>query len=219
MSVVIAESRPDLAGGRVGAYEALKSGVKTTVCTDAAVGHVISQRMVDAVFVDAIKVAGNGDVAGNTGTYPLALLCKQNDIPFYVICGLANVDVSSPNDMAFVDEEKSAGLMRQVGAGRSALPVVAKGAALINPTFDRTACSLVSAIITEEGVALPDDRGKFVDSLREKLSVRTAPSSPPPFLSGCPGAASAAGAPALPRRDGTEAGGLLCADCSVEAER
>ena len=69
---------------------------------DAAVGHVISQRMVDAVFVDAIKVAGNGDVAGNTGTYPLALLCKQNDIPFYVICGLANVDVSSPNDMAFV---------------------------------------------------------------------------------------------------------------------
>ena len=136
MSVVIAESRPDLAGGRVGAYEALKSGVKTTVCTDAAVGHVISQRMVDAVFVDAIKVAGNGDVAGNTGTYPLALLCKQNDIPFYVICGLANVNVSSPNDMAFVDEEKSAGLMRQVGAGRSALPVVAKGAALINPTFD-----------------------------------------------------------------------------------
>ena len=187
MSVVIAESRPDLAGGRVGAYEALKSGVKTTVCTDAAVGHVISQRMVDAVFVDAIKVAGNGDVAGNTGTYPLALLCKQNDIPFYVICGLANVDVSSPNDMAFVDEEKSAGLMRQVGAGRSALPVVAKGAALINPTFDRTACSLVSAIITEEGVALPDDRGKFVDSLREKLSVRCPllPSPIPLGLSGC----------------------------------
>lgn len=171
VSVIIAEARPDMAGGRVGAYEALKSGIKTAVCCDSAVGHVLEQKMVESVIVDAIKVAGNGDVAASVGTYPIAALCRHHNIPFYVMAALNTVDVSSPSADAFMTEERSALLVREIGPGRSSMQVVHKAASLINPTFDRTPAEMITAIITEEGAVTPDEHGGFVDGLREKLQV------------------------------------------------
>jgi methylthioribose-1-phosphate isomerase len=95
----------------------LRSGIKTAVCCDSAVGHVLEQKMVDCVIVDALKVAGNGDVAGNVGTYPIAALCQHHNIPFYVMATLNTVDVSSPSADAFMTEERTALMMRDVGPG------------------------------------------------------------------------------------------------------
>lgn len=153
------------------------SGIKTAVCCDSAVGHVLQQKMVDCVIVDAIKVAGNGDVAGNVGTYPIAALCHHHNIPFYVMAALNTVDVSSPSADAFMNEERTALMVREVGPGRASTQVVHKSASLINPTFDRTPAEMITAIITEEGAATPDAGGKFVDSLREKLQVARARSA------------------------------------------
>jgi methylthioribose-1-phosphate isomerase len=174
VSLVIAESRPDMAGGRVCAYEALKFGIKTAVCADSAVGHVLQQKVVDCVIVDAMKVAGNGDTACAPGCYPIAALCKLHNIPFYVMATCANIDVSSPSSDAFITEERSGIMLREVGTGRSAVTVVHKAASLINPTFDRTPANMITAIITEEGPATPDQHGNYVESLREKLQASRA---------------------------------------------
>lgn len=174
VSVVIVEARPDMAGGRVGAYEALKSGIKTAVCADSAVGHVLQQKLVDCVIVDAMKVAGNGDAACAAGTYQIAVLCQLVNIPFYVMTTCASVDVSSPSADVFITAEKNAAMLRQVGPGRSAVTVIHKSASLINPAFDRTPAAMITAIITEEGPAMPAQNGQFVDALREKLQVARA---------------------------------------------
>lgn len=156
---------------------AICSGIKTAVCCDSAIGHVLEQKMVDSVFVDAIRVAGNGDLAANPGTYPIAAICKLHNIPFYVMATLSTVDVSSPSADAFMTEERSALMLREVGPGRASTQVVHKSASLINPTFDRTPAQMITAIITEEGVAMPDASGRFVDSLREQLQAGRARSA------------------------------------------
>lgn len=133
--------------------------------------------MVDSVIVDAIKVAGNGDVAATVGTYPIAALCRHHNIPLYVMATLNTVDVSSPSADAFMTEERTALLVREIGPGRSSMQVVHKSASLVNPTFDRTPAEMITAIITEEGAVTPDEHGAFVDGLREKLQLARAKSA------------------------------------------
>lgn len=173
VKVIIAEARPDMQGGRVCAWEAASCGLSTSVCVDAAVGHVVTQDLIDVVVVEAQKVAANGDVAANIGVFTIAAVCQHHNIPFYVVAPMSVVDVSVPSAKFFLDEKKAPMLLKEVSGGRgtTAVKVVPDNVAYINPASDRTPAEMVTAFITEEGVLTPDESGSFVDTLREKLTA------------------------------------------------
>ncbi len=146
--VFVDETRPLLQGARLTAFELQRAGVPSTLISDNMAAHVMSQGKVDAVIVGSDRVAANGDVANKIGTMNLAILCQHFSIPFFVACPLSTVDLETPTGAEITIEERDP---EEVRAGRAPadMPVY-------NPAFDVTPASLVTAIITDRGVARPD---------------------------------------------------------------
>jgi methylthioribose-1-phosphate isomerase len=152
------ETRPFLQGARLTAWELEKDSIPVTVITDNMAGHFLQKGKVDCVVVGADRIAANGDVANKIGTYSVAVLAKENGIPFYVAAPISTLDLSIPDGSHIPIEERDPEEVRKI-KGIAVTPANAK---VFNPAFDVTPNRYVAAIITNRGVA----RAPFLESLR-----------------------------------------------------
>jgi methylthioribose-1-phosphate isomerase len=145
------------AGARLTAWELDRLGIDGTIVVDGAAGALMAQGLVDLVIVGADRIAGNGDVANKVGTYGLAVLARQHGVPFVVAAPIATIDPSTPRGSGIEIELRDPEEVTSV-QGRRIAPA---GFAARNPAFDVTPARLVSAIVTEQGIA----RAPFARSL------------------------------------------------------
>ena len=152
------ETRPFLQGSRLTAWELHKDRIPVTVIADNMAATVLSQNKIDCVVVGTDRTAANGDVANKIGTYPLAVMARRHGVPFYVAAPLSSIDLDCPDGAAIPIEERSGRELTEFGGKR----IAPKGVSTFNPAFDVTPAELVTAIITERGVAYPP----YTQSLR-----------------------------------------------------
>jgi len=151
------ETRPFLQGARLTAWELVRDGIDTTVITDNMAGALMRQGKVNFVVVGADRIAANGDTANKIGTYSVAVLAREHQIPFYVAAPLSTVDLSTPDGAHIPIEERNAKEVTHVGSARLA----PAGAKVWNPAFDVTPHELIAGIITERGIF----RAPFAETL------------------------------------------------------
>ena len=156
------ETRPFLQGARLTAWELLRDGIETTVITDGMVGALMQSGRVDLVVVGADRIAANGDVANKIGTYTVAVLAREHDVPFYVAAPVSTIDLATPDGSGIPIEERDAREVTHMGGTR----LVPEGAKVWNPAFDVTPARLVAGIITERGICRPP----FTESLKHVCS-------------------------------------------------
>jgi methylthioribose-1-phosphate isomerase len=157
-SVFADETRPFLQGARLTAWELTRDGIPTTLITDSMAGHLMSRGEIDAVIVGADRIAANGDVANKIGTYTLAVLARENAVPFYVAAPVSTFDLETPSGAAIEIEERPPDEVTH-HAGRRLAP---EGVGVRNPAFDITPSRYVTAIVCEHGIARPP----YSESLR-----------------------------------------------------
>jgi methylthioribose-1-phosphate isomerase len=144
VSVWVDETRPVLQGSRLTAWELGRLGIPATVLVDGAAGSVMARGEVDCVVVGADRIAANGDVANKIGTYSLAVLARHHRIPFYVAAPVSTIDLGCRSGGDIPVEQRDAGEVSTYA------PV---GVSVTNPAFDVTPARLITAIITDAGVA------------------------------------------------------------------
>lgn len=142
------ETRPLMQGSRLTAWELRQMGVPVTVMTDSMAGWAMRMGMIDAVIVGADRITAGGDVANKIGTYPLAILARHHDIPFFVAAPHSTFDMSlSSGDQIPIEHRGAEEVIN--GFGRATAP---DDCAVFNPAFDVTPAELITAIITDYGV-------------------------------------------------------------------
>jgi methylthioribose-1-phosphate isomerase len=142
------ETRPYLQGARLTAWELLHDSIPTTVLCDNMAGSLMRQGKIQAVIVGADRIAANGDTANKIGTYSVAVLAKEHNIPFYVAAPLSTIDVATTHGDQIPIEQRSPTEVTHSN-GKQMTP---HGAAIQNPAFDVTPAKYITAIITEHGV-------------------------------------------------------------------
>ena len=145
------ETRPFLQGARLTAWEFQQLGIPATLIVDSAAGMLMERGRIGCVITGADRIAANGDTANKIGTYSLAVLARENSIPFYVAAPTSTIDLSLNTGEEIQIEERPAEEVTQIQGVATAPP----GVSVINPAFDVTPHHYVSAIITEAGVARP----------------------------------------------------------------
>jgi methylthioribose-1-phosphate isomerase len=151
LRVLADETRPFLQGARLTAWELWKDDIDVRVISDNMAGSFMRQGLIDAVIVGADRIAANGDVANKIGTYPVAVLAKQHEIPFYVAAPFSTLDLKIPNGSHIPIEQRDPTEVTHIGGVR----MVPEGVSVFNPAFDVTPHEFVSAIITDRGVVRP----------------------------------------------------------------
>jgi methylthioribose-1-phosphate isomerase len=151
--VLAGETRPLLQGARLTVWELARAGASHELVVDGAMAGLIRCGDVDAVIVGADRVAANGDTANKVGTYPLALAASAAGIPFVVAAPTSTIDPQLPNGDGIEIEERDGDEVRALGGAATTLPATA----VRNPAFDVTPAALVTALVTERGVARPPD--------------------------------------------------------------
>jgi methylthioribose-1-phosphate isomerase len=169
VAVLADETRPFLQGARLTAWELVKDGIDTTVITDNMTASMMRLGNVDLVVVGADRIAANGDVANKIGTYGVAVLAREHDIPFYVAAPLSTIDLDTPDGSGIPIEERNVREVTHLGSAR----LTPEGAKIRNPAFDVTPAKYVTAIITERGIARPPYEQSLADLLATAGSVRT----------------------------------------------
>lgn len=147
--VWVDETRPVLQGARLSAWELTRLGIPTTLVADVMAGSLMAAGEVDCVVVGADRVAANGDVANKVGTYGLAVLARHHRVPFYVAAPTSTIDLACPAGADIPLERRPPDEVAVVGGRR----IAPDGVAVENLAFDVTPAALVTAIVTEEGVA------------------------------------------------------------------
>ncbi len=143
------ETRPFLQGSRLTAWEMMKERIPCTLITDNMAGYFMRLGQIGTVVVGADRIAANGDVANKIGTYTVAVLAKEHDVPFYVAAPLSTIDLNTPTGDQIPIEQRDIKEVTEMN-GRILVP---QGVSVANPAFDVTPNHLISAIITEQGVA------------------------------------------------------------------
>ncbi|MEW5866092.1 MAG: S-methyl-5-thioribose-1-phosphate isomerase [Bacillota bacterium] len=156
------ETRPFLQGARLTAFELLEDDIPVTLITDSMAGYVMSLGKIDCVIVGADRIAANGDVANKVGTYSLAVLARENAVPFYVAAPTSTLDLSLASGAQIPIEERDPKEVVEILGQR----IAPAGVAVFNPAFDVTPSRYVTAIITERGVVYPP----YSDSLKALLA-------------------------------------------------
>jgi len=153
------ETRPFLQGARLTAWELMADGIPTTVICDNMAASMMRQGRIQAVVVGADRIAANGDAANKIGTYNVAILAREHNIPFYVAAPWSTIDLATATGDAIPIEERPA---REVThhAGKQLTP---NGVGICNPAFDVTPAKYITAIITERGAL----RAPYAESLKE----------------------------------------------------
>ena len=149
VAVFADETRPLLQGSRLTAWELMQSGVDVKVICDNMAASVLRQEDIDCCIVGADRIARNGDVANKIGTYGLAILAREHGVPFYVAAPVSTLDISLASGEEIPIEERDPSEIR-AGMGK---PTAPNDVAVYNPAFDITPNKLVTAIISEKGVA------------------------------------------------------------------
>jgi methylthioribose-1-phosphate isomerase len=153
------ETRPFLQGARLTAWELQQDGIATTLITDNMAGHFLRSGRIGCVVVGADRIAANGDVANKIGTYSVAVLAKENGIPFYVAAPVSTFDLTlASGDLIPIEERSPAEVTHFRG-----VPVAPEAIAAKHPAFDVTPSRYVTAIVCERGVA----RAPYEESLRK----------------------------------------------------
>ncbi len=150
IEVLVPETRPYLQGARLTAWELHEDGIPLTLITDNMVGHFLHTGNVGAVVVGADRIAANGDTANKIGTYGMAVLARENNVPFYVAAPISTLDLSLPTGDSIPIEQRSSREVTHINNVRIAAEVEAA-----HPAFDVTPARYISAIITERGLARP----------------------------------------------------------------
>ncbi|MEE9517525.1 MAG: S-methyl-5-thioribose-1-phosphate isomerase [Candidatus Adiutricales bacterium] len=149
VSVLADETRPFLQGARLTAWELMKDRIPVTVISDNMAGHFLKSGAVDLVVVGADRIAANGDVANKIGTYSLAVLAKENKVPFYVAAPLSTIDLATPAGSEIPIEERPPTEVTHI-RGKQITPDKVR---VLHPAFDITPNRYIRAIITEAGLA------------------------------------------------------------------
>jgi methylthioribose-1-phosphate isomerase len=162
IDVFAGETRPFLQGARLTLWELQHDHIPATLITDNMAGHFLHSGRIGCVVVGADRIASNGDVANKIGTYSVAVLAKENNVPFYVAAPISTLDLSLVSGDEIPIEQRAASEVTHVHG----VPVAPEGTEAANPAFDVTPNRYVSAIITERGVA----RAPYTESLRKLVS-------------------------------------------------
>jgi methylthioribose-1-phosphate isomerase len=157
LHVLVPETRPYLQGARLTAWELHRGGIPLTLITDNMVGHFLKTGKVGAIVTGADRIAANGDTANKIGTYQIAVLAKENNVPFYVAAPISTLDLSIPDGEHIPIEERTAEEVTHFQGVRIAPDVHAA-----HPAFDVTPNRYIRAVFTERGVAKPP----YTESLR-----------------------------------------------------
>ena len=155
--VWVNETRPLLQGARLTAWELEKTEIPYKLITDSTAGSLMNKGEVDIVLVGADRVTANGDLINRIGTYPLAVLAKENDIPFYVALPLSTVDPNTTSGSDIEIEERDAEEVTHFGN----TPITPKKTDAFNPAFDLTPHEYITGFITEKGLIEPDFEENF----------------------------------------------------------
>jgi len=150
IKVIATETRPVQQGSRLTAFELKHDGIDVSLIPDTAVGYTMANGLVNGVVVGADRVLRTGHVFNKIGTYQVAIMAKNHDIPFYVAAPLSTFDLESRPDDVIIEQRK-ASEVTGIGDKRTA----PDGIDVINPAFDMTPPELISGIITENGIAKP----------------------------------------------------------------
>jgi methylthioribose-1-phosphate isomerase len=167
LHILVPETRPYLQGARLTAWELHKGGIPLTLITDNMVGHFLKTGTVGAIVTGADRVAANGDTANKIGTYQIAVLAKENNVPFYIAAPVSTFDLSIPDGSYIPIEERSSDEVVYIKNVRIAPDVKAA-----HPGFDVTPAKYITAIITERGIA----RAPYTESLRALANAKQAAS-------------------------------------------
>ena len=161
IEVIATETRPLLQGARLTAWELMQEKIPVTLITDSMAGYFINKGKVNCVILGADRIAANGDTANKIGSYTLAVLAKENGIPFYVAAPTSTIDLSLKSGEEIPIEERNPEEVTAIGGIRLA----PKGVAAANPAFDITPHKYITAIITEKGVT----RKPYANSLKRAI--------------------------------------------------
>lgn len=145
------ETRPRLQGLKLTCFELIRDNIPVTAISDNMAGSLMRKGRIDCVVVGADRIAANGDVANKIGTYSVAVLAHHHGIPFYVAAPTSTIDPSLHSGDDIPIEERAHEEMTHIDGHR----VAPLGVEVINPSFDVTPASLVTAVITEKGIAYP----------------------------------------------------------------
>jgi len=158
IKVIATETRPVQQGSRLTAFELKHDGIDVDLIPDTAVGYTMANGLVNKVIVGADRILRTGHVFNKIGTYQIAIIAKQHNIPFYVAAPLSSFDLkSNPEDV--IIEQRKASEVTTIGGKKTAPDDIG----VINPAFDMTPPELITGIITEVGIAKPP----YVDSIRK----------------------------------------------------
>ena len=148
IKVFATETRPLLQGARLTAWELRKADIPVTLITDSMAGYFISRGEVDCVIVGADRIAANGDTANKIGTYTLAVLAKENGVPFYVAAPTTTIDLALASGEEIPIEQRSPEEVTHI----QGVSIAPEGVEAANPAFDVTPHGYITAIITERGI-------------------------------------------------------------------
>ena len=151
IDVMAGETRPCLQGARLTVWELQQDGIPSTLITDNMAGHFLRSGRIGCVIVGADRIAANGDVANKIGTYSLAVLARENEVPFYVAAPISTLDLALASGEEIPIERRAASEITHLAGA----PIAPEGIPVENPAFDVTPHRYVTAIITERGVARP----------------------------------------------------------------
>lgn len=152
--ILVDETRPRLQGARLTAWELQQRGISFDLIADNAAGHFMRTSQVQIVLVGSDRTAANGDVANKIGTYKLAVVAKENGIPFYPVLPTSTIDLNLPHGDLIPIEERDADEVLRIGEQ----PIAPAGTTARNPAFDVTPHRYVTGIVTEEGIVYPPFR-------------------------------------------------------------
>jgi len=162
VKVIACETRPRLQGARLTCYELMRDNIPVTLISDTMVGYVMSKGLVDKVVVGADRIVWDA-VLNKIGTYNVAVLAFEHGIPFYVAAPTSTMDQSRTSDDAVI-EERNPTEVTNIGSER----IAPEGVKVLNPAFDITPLEYVDAVITEEGILVPEVRLKPKNGQQKK---------------------------------------------------
>ena len=169
IAVFADETRPFLQGARLTAWELVRDGINTTVITESMAGPLMRDGEIDIVVVGADRIAANGDTANKIGTYTVAVLAHEHNIPFYVAAPLSTIDLATPDGDQIPIEERDQREVTHLGTAR----LTPEGAHIRNPAFDVTPHRYITGIITERGILRPP----YSESLKQAFASSPARST------------------------------------------
>jgi len=164
ITVYADETRPLLQGARLTCWELDKDNIPVILITDNMAGYFMQKGTISLVITGADRIARNGDTANKIGTYSLAVLAKEHGLPFYIAAPLNTVDFDLLNGSEIPIEERNPSEVRNIRGCPISLPHIE----VRNPAFDVTPAKLISAIITEKGIARPPFE-KSLEEIRKKI--------------------------------------------------